>query len=179
MPDPRYPVGKFHRPKAIAGSDREVMIRDIEGAPSKMRAAVAMLADSQLDTPYREGGWTVRQVVHHVADSHMNAYCRFKLALTETDPVIKTYEEARWAELADSRGPIDMSLVLLEALHERWVLLLRSLQEGDWSRTFRHPEWGNIRLDTTLALYAWHCRHHTAHVTELRKAKGWLSGGVW
>lgn len=115
----------------------------------------------------------MRQVVHHVPDSHMNAYCRFKLALTENEPVIKTYEEARWAELADSRAPVDVSLAMVESLHRRWVILLRILSEADWSKSFKHPEWGNIRLDATLALYAWHGRHHTAHVTALRSRQGW------
>lgn len=172
-PDPRYPVGKFDRPTSVPTAERERMFREFEATPAAMRAAVAGLSDGQLDTPYRDGGWTVRQVVHHVPDSHFNAYCRFKLALTEESPVIKTYEEARWAELPDSRAPIGMSLTLLDALHQRWVLLLRGMAESDWSRTFKHPEWGDIRLDVTLALYEWHCRHHVGHITALRRARGW------
>lgn len=132
------------------------------------------LRDAQLDTPYREGGWTVRQVAHHVPDSHMNAYVRFRLALTEERPTIKTYEEARWAELADAKtAPVEVSLALLEPLHERWVRLLRSLSAGDLARTFTHPEHGVRTLEWMLFLYAWHGRHHTAHITELRKQKGW------
>jgi hypothetical protein len=172
--DPRYPVGRFDRPKVVSAADRERMIADLETLPGKMRAAVAGLADAQLDTPYRDGGWTARQVVHHVPDSHMNAYCRFRLALTEDNPTIKTYDEARWAELPDAKVmPVDASLQLIDALHQRWVVLLRGMKEGDWARTFKHAEWGDIRLDSTLALYAWHGRHHTAHITRLREAKGW------
>jgi uncharacterized damage-inducible protein DinB len=134
---------------------------------------VGGLREQQLDTPYRPGGWTVRQVVHHVPDSHMNAYVRFKLALTEDAPTIKPYAEDRWAKLSDSSAPLETSLTLLENLHSRWVLLLRSLSEEDWGRTFRHPELGVRRLDQTLGLYAWHGLHHTAHVTSLRQRMGW------
>lgn len=149
------------------------MIAEIEQLPDAFRSAVAGLRDAQVDTPYREGGWTVRQLVHHVPDSHINSYCRFKLALTEDEPTIKTYEEAAWAELPDSRAPVDVSLALLESLHQRWVILLRAIPDTAWSKSFKHPEWGNIRLDATLALYAWHGRHHLAHVTTLRRQKGW------
>ena len=139
-----------------------------------MRAAVNGLSKEQLDTPYREGGWTVRQVVHHVPDSHLNAYTRFKLALTENEPTIKPYAEDRWAELADTRStPIETSLMLLDSLHDRWVRLLRSLQPEDWKKSFRHPELGLVSLEKNLSLYAWHGRHHVAHVTELRKRMAW------
>ena len=134
----------------------------------------ASLNDAQLDTPYREGGWTVRQVVHHVPDSHMNAYVRWKLALTEDQPTIKPYEEARWAELADTKStPIDVSLALLDSLHDRWVRLLRSVKDSDFARTFRHPDHGVRTLDWMLLLYQWHGKHHTAHITQLRKQRGW------
>jgi len=139
-----------------------------------MRAAVAGLTPERFDTPYRPGGWTVRQVVHHVPDSHMNAYVRFKLALTENEPTIKPYEEAAWAELADSAStPADVSLTLLETLHDRWVRLLRSMTEADFARKFRHPQLGVVPLDKNLALYAWHGKHHVAHITSLRQRMGW------
>ena len=139
-----------------------------------MTAAVAGLDDRQLDTPYRPGGWTVRQVVHHYADSHANSYVRFRLALTEDAPVIKPYDEQRWAELPDAKSaPISVSLTLLSALHQRWVLLLRSLDDQTFARTFIHPELGEMRLDKTLGLYAWHCHHHVAHITNLRARQGW------
>jgi uncharacterized damage-inducible protein DinB len=140
-----------------------------------MRAAVAELMEQQLDMPYRPGGWTVRQVVHHVPESHMNSYVRFKLALTEGDPVIKPYDEALWAKLADADAPIEGSLALLDALHRRWVGLLESMKEGDFERTFRHPELGPVRLDQNLALYAWHGKHHVAHIAALRDRMGWKS----
>ena len=172
--DPRYPIGKFEAPKSFSAADRSASIGTIADAPAAMRAAVKGLNDKQLDTPYRDGGWTVRQVVHHVPDSHMNAFIRFKLALTEENPAIKTYEEQLWADLPDVRDtPIEVSLSLLESLHKRWVILLRGMKESDFSRAFKHPQWGLITLDQTLALYAWHSRHHVAHITELRKAKGW------
>ena len=138
-----------------------------------MRAAVAGLNDSQLDTPYREGGWTVRQVVHHVADSHANSYVRFKLALTEDWPTIKPYDEAAWANLPDSRDPIDPSLVFIDGLHQRLVAVLESMNDADFERGFNHPERGRMDLATNLALYAWHSRHHTAHITSLRARQGW------
>lgn len=174
MDDPRYPVGRFEVEGEITAERRAEWLRQVEEAPARLRAAVQGLSDAQLDTPYREGGWTVRQVVHHVPDSHMNAYIRFKLALTEDVPAIKTYEEARWAELPDSRDtPPEVSLALLDAVQRRWVVLLRALGEAEWVRTFRHPEWGEISLEKTLALYAWHGRHHVAHVTRLRDRMGW------
>jgi uncharacterized damage-inducible protein DinB len=139
-----------------------------------MRAAVAGLSDEQLDTPYRDGGWTVRQLVHHVPDSHLNAYTRFRLALTEPEPTIKPYDQAAWAELGDSRtAPIAMSLLLLEALHQRWVALLESLAAGDFERRFRHPEIGLVTLGEVLGMYAWHGPHHVAHITALRHRNGW------
>jgi hypothetical protein len=161
-------------PQEVTADDRRRMIAEIAEAPAKLRAAVAGRTDGQLDTPYRDGGWTVRQVVHHLPDSHLNAYIRFKLALTEQEPTIKPYEQQLWAELPDSKtAPIDMSLDLLESLHRRWVLMLRAMTPADFARTLRHPELGVVRLDRYLASYAWHGRHHVAHITELRKAKGW------
>ena len=174
MTDLRYPVGKFSYDSAIAAGARRDLIEQIADTPRALRAAVAGLDDRQLDTPYRPEGWTVRQVVHHVPDSHMNAYVRFKLALTEENPTIKPYDEAAWARVADTaRTPVDVSLALLDALHARWVVLLRSLADADYTRTLVHPERGPITLDWLLQLYAWHGRHHTAHVTELRKRQSW------
>lgn len=172
--DPRYPVGKFQREVEPTPERRREWIEAIAETPARFRAAVEGLSDEQLDTPYREGGWTVRQLAHHVPDSHMNALIRFKLGLTEDNPLIKTYDEARWAELADVRAtPVETSLRTLELLHERWVALLRSLTDEQWARTIQHPEWGPMRLETMLALYAWHGRHHVAHVTALRERMGW------
>jgi hypothetical protein len=173
QPDLRYPIGKFHRVENTTESQRREFISAIADAPARLRAAVAGLSAAQLDTPYREGGWTVRQVVHHVPDSHMNAYVRFKLALTETEPTIKTYEEGLWADLPDSKSPIEPSLALLENLHKRWVILLESLSPSDWLKKFRHPELGTLALETNLALYAWHGRHHVAHITSLRQRNAW------
>jgi uncharacterized damage-inducible protein DinB len=174
-PDLRFPIGPFRRPDAPLDAPRRRRAIDaIAATPAQLRAAVKGLADAQLDTPYRPGGWTVRQVVHHVPDSHINAYVRFKLALTEDEPTIKPYEEARWAELADTREtPIETSLVLLERLHERWVAVLRSMSDKDFARRLRHPETGIQRLDQVLALYEWHGAHHVAHVTSLRERSGW------
>jgi len=147
---------------------------EIAEAPAKLRAAVEGLSVDHLDAPYRPGGWTVRQVVHHVPDSHLNSYCRFKLALTEDEPTIKAYHEDRWAELEDSRAaPIDVSLALLESLHKRWVLLMKSLGPAEFARTFRHPEIGVLSLAKNVCLYAWHGRHHAAHITSLRERMGW------
>ena len=164
MTDLRYPIGKFSFPELTTPEQRAAHIREIADAPRELRAAAAGLSADQLDMPYRPGGWTARQVIHHIPDSHMNAYVRFKLALTEDDPVIKPYDEARWAMLADSRVPIEPSLDLLEALHVRWVGLLESISERDYQRKFVHPESGTLRLDQWLAQYAWHGRHHAAHV---------------
>jgi uncharacterized damage-inducible protein DinB len=172
--DLRYPVGKFVKPASIDRSAREAYIGDLEAAPGHVRSAVARLTDAQLDTPYREGGWTVRQVVHHLPDSHLNAYTRFKLALTEAEPTIKPYEESLWAELPEAkRGPIDMSLRLLESIHVRWVACLRALPDPSFVRAFRHPESGRWTIDEQLAMYAWHGRHHVAHITSLRERMGW------
>lgn len=174
--DLRYPVGRFAAPAALSASGRASCIDIISELPTRMRAAVAGLDEKQLDTPYRPDGWTVRQVVHHVPDSHMNAYMRFRLALTEENPVIRPYLEARWAELPDAlSGPVAMSLQLLEALHVRWVMLLRSMSEADFRRTYQHPEQPgrSIPLSEVLAMYAWHSRHHTAHITGLRQRNGW------
>jgi hypothetical protein len=149
-------------------------IQRIADAPPEVKAAVQGLTEKQLDTPYREGGWTVRQVVHHLPDSHINSYVRFRLALTEDEPTIKPYNERLWAELFDARtAPVALSLQLLESLHERWVMLLRSLKPSDFSRTFRHPEHGARNLDWLLQLYAWHGRHHVAHITSLREKMKW------
>lgn len=172
--DPRFPIGKFQYGGAPTPAQREGFIGDIERAPAAIRTVIDGLTAAQLSTPYRPGGWTVRQVIHHVPDSHMNAYVRFKLALTEDAPTIKTYAEDRWAELADTKStPIEVSLMLLESLHDRWVHLLRSMKPDDWKREFRHPELGVVPLEKNVALYAWHGKHHVAHVTELRKRMGW------
>jgi hypothetical protein len=172
--DPRFPVGKFPRVVSLSEAERSQFIGDIAAAPALFRAAVSGLSAEQLDTPYRDRGWTVRQVIHHVPDSHMNAFIRFKLALTETEPVIKPYDEAAWANLNDAvETPVETSLSLLERLHERWVILLRGISPEDWKRAMVHPEMGRLGLEQVLAIYAWHGKHHTAHVTELRKRMGW------
>ncbi len=172
--DLRYPVGRFRRPDSLDETERHRAIEAIASTPAKLRAAVSGLDEAQLDTPYRPDGWTLRQVVHHVPDSHMNAYVRFKLALTEDEPTIKPYDEARWAELPDTRSaPMEPSLLLLEQLHDRWVHLLRSMSASDFTRRLRHPETGLQRLDQVLALYAWHGAHHVGHVTSLRERMGW------
>lgn len=172
--DLRYPVGKFQWPSSVTPENRADWIEVIAGAPARLRQAAAGLSEDQLDTPYREGGWAVREVVHHVPESHMNSYIRFKLALTEEEPTIKPYDEAAWAKLPDTSGtPIEISLALLENLHVRWVILLRGLSEADWKRTFRHPELGLVTLEKNLALYAWHSNHHIGHIMELRKREGW------
>jgi len=174
MEDMRFPVGKFHYDGPLTPEQQKSFLEAIAQTPAQLRAAIKGLSDSQLDTPYRPEGWTVRQVVHHVPDSHLNAYVRFKLALTEEDPTIKPYAEDRWAELADTKAtPVEVSLTLTDSLHDRWVRLLRSLVPEQWKRTFRHPEMGPMTLEKTLALYAWHGRHHVAHITELRKRMSW------
>jgi DinB family protein len=162
----RYPVGRMTRSSApLDARTREEYIRILEAMPDKVRALVSGLTDVQLDTPYRPGGWTVRQVVHHVPDSHMNAYVRMKLAVTEEMPNVKTYEEARWAELPEAKsGPITMSIDLLDALHRRWVAFLRALPESDWRKAFLHPDWGVVSVEESIGMYAWHCRHHTEHI---------------
>jgi DinB superfamily len=176
MSDPRFPIGKFSFESPLNQEQRQKFIQDIEETPAALRVAVQGLSPQQIETPYRDGGWTVRQVTHHVSDSHMNGYIRFKLALTEDAPTIKPYMEDRWAKLADvESAPLEVSLTLLDSLHNRWVRLLRSLESEDWKRTFNHPELGIMPLDKNLALYSWHGRHHVAHVTDLRKKMGWLS----
>ena len=172
--DLSYPVGKFDFKREVKAEEIPGLIAVIEEAPGNFRAAVAGLNEAQLDTPYRPGGWTVRQTVHHVADSHMNSYIRLRLALTETEPLIKPYEQAEWAELADAKAaPVEPSLQLIESLHYRWAMLLKSMKAADFARTFRHPEIGLVRLDQNLGLYAWHCRHHRAHIVNLRERSGW------
>jgi uncharacterized damage-inducible protein DinB len=173
--DLRYPIGKAETQAELDPEQRRELISRIERTPDRLREAVAGLNPEQLDTPYRPGGWTVRQLVHHVPDSHLNAYTRFKLALTEDEPAIKTYDEGRWAELPDSRSvPVEVSLALLENLHRRWVALLRALPAADFQKTLRHPDWGQMTLDQVLGIYAWHGDHHVAHVTSLRQRMGWL-----
>lgn len=172
--DLRYPIGPFAWSGSNTTEQRKHYIEEIAVAPQRMRSAIAGLAPDQLDTPYRDGGWTVRQVVHHVPDSHMNSYIRFKLALTENEPTVKPYDESRWAEFIDSKtGPIEASLNLLEGLHERWVILLQSLTQDDVRKTFNHPELGITTIDKYIALYAWHGAHHVAHITSLCERKGW------
>jgi uncharacterized damage-inducible protein DinB len=172
--DPRYPIGKFSCPDSLTPEERDHAIVTIEALPGKLADAVEDWTDAQLDTPYREGGWSVRQLIHHVADSHMTAFSRFRFALTEDAPVVKPYEEKDWAKLADSQtAPIDVSISLLRALHMRWVVMLRSLTDAQWQRIYRHPQSGDTRLDQAAALYAWHGRHHVAHVTHLSAQQGW------
>jgi uncharacterized damage-inducible protein DinB len=171
--DPRFPIGKFEMPADVTPERRQAAIEEIASTPAKLRAAVKGLNDAQLDTPYREGGWTVRQVVHHVPDSHMNAFVRLKLALTEDKPTIKPYKEASWAELADARMPIEVSQTLLDSVHARWDRLWRSLKPEDFARKLVHPDQGDRTVDWILFVYEWHGKHHAAHITELRKQKGW------
>jgi len=172
--DLSYPIGPFNLESAPGDGEIKFAIDVISEAPARLRAAVEGLTQEQLDTPYRPDGWTVRQVVHHVPDSHLNSYCRFKLALTEDEPMIKPYHEDRWAELKDSQAtPVEVSLALLESLHKRWVTLLKSLEPADFNRTFRHPELGLVTLAQNACLYAWHGRHHVAHITLLRERMGW------
>ena len=171
--DSRYPIGKFTRPETISAEDRKVAIQAIAEMPAKLAEALQGLTDAQLDTPYREGGWTVRQLVHHIADSHLNALSRIKLALTEDWPTIYAYDEKAWAELADAKAPAAWSLSLLEGLHARWATLLQSLGEEQWKRGFKHPERGPMTIETATLMYAWHSRHHVAHITKLRESRGW------
>lgn len=168
--DPRFPIGKFD---PNAAGTREDSIQAIKDLPVNLANAVNGLDDEQLDTPYREGGWTLRQTVHHVADSHINSLCRFKLALTEENPTIRPYYEARWAELTDSSLPVDISLKIIEGIHSRWAALLESMSDEDFTRRLQHPESGEWALENMLAMYAWHSRHHTAHITRLRDRMGW------
>jgi hypothetical protein len=174
MTELSYPIGRFAYSGESTADQRRAFIDRIEQMPARLRASVEGLAEEQLDTPYRPGGWTVRQVVHHVPDSHMNSYCRFRLALTEDTPRIKGYDQERWAEFPDARtAPVEVSLTLLESLHGRWVLLLRSMKSADFARAFQHPELGPVTLDRNLALYAWHGDHHVAHIEALRARMGW------
>jgi len=172
--DLKFPIGKFELKAPATPEDRAQWIADLAAAPGLFREAVGGLDDAQLDTPYRPDGWTVRQVVHHMPDSHMNGYIRFRFAMTEDQPTVKPYDEAKWAELHDAKtAPVEVSLGLLEGLHWRWADLLRSFSEADFERTLKHPAEGVLRLDTYLAMYAWHCRHHAAHITALRERMGW------
>jgi hypothetical protein len=172
--DLRYPIGPFTWTGSSGPDQRSYYIEELRTTPDRLRRAVAGLTTAQIDTPYRPGGWTVRQVVHHVPESHLNSYIRFKLALTENEPTIKPYDEARWAELPDVREtPIETSLALLDALHQRWVILLRSLSAEEFQKQFVHPDIGVVSLDRNLALYAWHGAHHIAHITTLRDRMKW------
>src|SRR4051812_45708215 len=174
MNDLRFPVGKFRYDGPPSAEQKRAFLNDIAETPAALGAAVKGLLETQLDTPYRPEGWTVRQVVHHVPDSHMNSYVRFRLALTEDEPVIKPYHEDRWAKLNDARSaPVELSLDLLESLHHRWTLLLNDLGKEDLARAFRHPEMGLVTLEKNIALYAWHGRHHVAHITSLASRMGW------
>ena len=172
--DLRYPIGQFQPKSSLTAAERVSAIERIAETPDHLGAAISGLSAEQLDTAYREGGWTVRQVVHHLPDSHMNAYVRFKLALTEREPIVKPYDEALWAELADSRlTGVEVSLALLDALHQRWVILLKAMRPEDFARRINHPELGVISLDWLLGEYAWHGAHHVAHITSLRERLGW------
>jgi hypothetical protein len=174
--DLRYPIGRFQAPETITQAHLRQAIDDLAALPGELRKAVDGLNDSQLDTRYRPEGWTVRQLVHHIADSHMNAFARMRKALTENDPDIFAYSEKAWAELPDSRqAPVDLSLMLIEALHRRLTTMLQSVTPEEWPRTFRHPERGSMRLDVNALLYAWHGKHHVAHITALRERQNWRS----
>lgn len=170
----RFPIGRFTRPERITKADIAGWIEEIAEAPAALRKAVSGLSEEQIDIPYREGGWTIRQVVHHLTDAHMNSYIRYKVALTEAEPTIKVWSEPDWAELPEAKStPVEVSLLLLEALHNRWVRTLRSMKSTEFDRAFRHPENGFLRLDMVTAIYAWHGRHHTAQITGLRERMGW------
>ena len=175
MADLRYPIGPFSIEEPVSKAQRLTWIEALAALPEQLRNAVAGLDEKQLETPYRSGGWTVRQVVHHVADSHLNSYVRFRWTLTEDTPTIKAYDETRWAELPDAKAaPVEVSLKLLESLHVRWVHLLKALDDEAFKRSFVHPETGEtVSLERSLALYAWHGRHHCAHITALREREGW------
>ena len=171
----QYPVGRFDAAAEVPHASRAALVESIAATPARVREAVHGLDERQLDTPYRAGGWTVRQVVHHLPDSHMNAYTRFRIALTEQEPTIRPYNEKEWANLVDaSRAPVDLSLALLTALHARWDLLLRSLSPADYERRLHHPDNGAMTIGTLLRMYEWHGRHHVAHITGLRKREGWI-----
>lgn len=170
----RFPIGHYQPPSPISTDTRTAWMKSLAATADKLTEAVSGLSEEQLDTPYREGGWSVRQTVHHIADSHMNSYVRFRLALTEENPTIKPYAEDRWAVLPDARhANVELSLHLIEALHARWVLLLKGISDADWQRTFIHPVSGQQTLENTLGLYAWHGEHHTAQITRLRERMGW------
>ncbi|MEZ5316586.1 MAG: putative metal-dependent hydrolase [Vicinamibacterales bacterium] len=172
--DLRYPVGRLARKPTIDAAERAALIGQIEAMPARLSDALAGLSEAQLDTPYREGGWTVRQLVHHLADSHMNAFIRMRLAATEDAPALKTYDEKVWADLADTRSaPIASSQAILQGLHARWVFWLRALPEPDFARTAIHPQSGTVSIDTLLQIYGWHSLHHVAHITALRERQGW------
>ena len=172
--DLRYPIGNFDPAQEVTAETRLRFIQTIEELPAKFRAAVKNLNEDQLDTAYRPEGWTVRQLVHHLADSHMNSFCRFKLGLSEDTPTIKPYDEASWAEMADAKtAPVDLSLNVIDGVHARWAMLLKSMSETDFERKINHPERGEMSLNALLALYDWHSRHHTAHVTRLRERNNW------
>lgn len=173
MDEHRFPIGKFEWPKTISAEQRKEWTATLSKAPLLYREEIEHLTKQQLNTPYREGGWSIRQVVHHVPDSHLHGYIRFKQALTEKDPEIKPYDQTAWAELTDSSEEIEVSLKLLESLHQRWAFLLNGLQEDDWLRTFRHPESGRSTLEEAASLYAWHSRHHLAHIRSLKARMGW------
>ena len=173
MTDLRFPIGDFIQPKSSTAEERAVWISQIAATPAHVRAAVAGLSEAQLNTPYRDGGWTVRQVVHHLGDSHMVAFTRLKYALTEENPPVRGYDEARWAQLPDYAASLDASLVLLDSLHARWVRVWQGLSEAQMQRTFNHSADGLTRLEQQLASYAWHARHHVAHITALRDRMGW------
>ncbi|HUF04035.1 MAG TPA: putative metal-dependent hydrolase [Aridibacter sp.] len=169
----RYPIGDFEKPSDASAEKRSEWIATIRELPSNIDAAVKGLGEDKIDTPYRPEGWTIRQVVHHVADSHLNAYCRFKLALTEENPTIKPYDEGAWASLSDSEMDPSVSLQLIDSVHRRFANLLEHMTESDFSRTLDHPDSGAWELSKMLALYAWHSKHHTAHITSLRERNGW------
>lgn len=174
MTDLRYPIGKFQPKAEIQDDERQVLIHQMAEAPARLCEAVKGLTEEQLDTPYRPEGWTVRQVVHHLPDSHLNMYIRFKLGITENQPTVKTYLENLWAELADARtAPIEVSLALFDSLHKRFIILLHSLKSSDFARTINHPESGVMNLDRLLQLYAWHGRHHVAQILSTRERMGW------
>jgi len=173
LDDLRYPIGRFSRPAANDAATRAEHIQSLRQLPAQLRTVVLDLTDVQLDTPYRDGGWTVRQVVHHFADSHANGFIKFKLALTEDWPAVKAYDEAAWANLADSKMVIDSSLALVDGLHQRWAALLVAMTEEDFQKGYNHPENGPHDLALALAMYAWHCHHHIAHIVALRARKGW------
>jgi len=182
--DLQYPIGKFVWNRSGQGllaseAERQQWLREIEETPARLRAAVAGLTEAQLDSPYRPEGWTVRQVVHHLADSHLNSYMRFRLALTEDAPIIKTYDQQRWAQLPDARtAPAEISLKMLETLHARWVMLLKTLKPEDFARALNHPELGRVTLEKYLSMYAWHGKHHVAHILSLRERSGWKAASA-